>query len=135
MKNEQHSKILDLLAEGKITFDQARDLFDAVDNAKPEEPQTASSSSVKVKAQWLNINVVEHGNVVVEMRIPLKLIRAGVKLGALIPPEVMKKMGENHIDFDFSNINPDNIEELIEGISEMTINVSDGGDGVRMWCD
>lgn len=135
MKNEQHSKILDLLAEGKITFDQARDLFDAVDNAKSEEQPVTSSPSTKVKAQWLNINVVEHGNVVVEMRIPLKLIRAGVKLGALIPPDVMKKMGENNIDFDFSNINPDNIEELIDGISEMTINVSEGGDGVRMWCE
>ncbi len=132
---EQSKKILDMLAEGKITVDEAAKLLDALKEAeKPIEP-TPALVVTKPKPQWLIMNIIEGGQIKMEMRIPLKLIRAGVKLGAMMPPEVLKKMGEQNMHFDLNNINPENIEELIDGLGEMTINMVDGGDGVRMYCE
>lgn len=132
---DQSKRILDMLAEGKITVDEAARLLDALKETTTSSDNAFTSSSPKLKPQWLIMNIIEGGQVKMEMRIPLKLIRAGVKLGALMPPEVLKQMGDQNIRFDFNNINPDNIEELIDGLSEMSINMVDGSDGVRMWCE
>lgn len=132
---EQSKKILDMLSEGKITVDEAARLLDALKGAQTTSEGTPPSQGIKPKPQWLIMNIIEGGQVKMEMRIPLKLIRAGVKLGAMMPPEVLKKMGEQNMHFDLNNINPENIEELIDGLGEMSINMVDGSDGVRMYCE
>ncbi len=132
---EQSKKILDMLAEGKITVDEAAKLLDALKEAEKPIDAPPALAVMKPKPQWLIINIIEGGQMKMEMRIPLKLIRAGVKLGAMMPPEVLKKMGEQNVPFDLNNIKPENIEELIDGLGEMTINMVDGSDGVRMYCE
>lgn len=132
---EQSKKILDMLSEGKITVDEAARLLDALKGAQTTSEGAPPSQGIKPKPQWLIMNIIEGGQVKMEMRIPLKLIRAGVKLGAMMPPEVLKKMGEQNTHFDLNNINPENIEELIDGLGEMSINMVDGNDGVRMYCE
>ncbi len=75
----------------------------------------------------------------VDVKVPLGLVRAGLKLTSLIPPQAMeeinKSMAEHGMSIDFSSLKPDTIEELIEALREMEVNVdSKNGDNVRVYC-
>lgn len=75
----------------------------------------------------------------VHVKIPIALVRSGLKLTSLIPPVAMdqinKSMSEHGMSVDFTNLKPEDIDELIEGLREMEINVdSKDGDTVRVYC-
>ena len=63
----------------------------------------------------------------VNIRVPVALIRAGMKLTSIIPPSaynhVDKSLKDKGFDFDLRNIKPENIEELIEAMGELEVNV------------
>lgn len=84
--NEQRKDILDMLAEGKITADEAEQLIAALDRSRPAN---ATSSDVRPAAapKYLRVEVdtMEGGEPGrVNVRVPLQLLRAGVRLAALI---------------------------------------------------
>ena len=75
----------------------------------------------------------------VDIRVPLGLVRAGMRLKSFIPPHAMEhinsNMREHGLKFDLNNIKPDDIEELIRNLADMEINVkSKNGDAVRVYC-
>jgi len=75
------------------------------------------------------------------------VLRAGVRLAGLIPPQardhVNEALRERGIPFDLSQIKPDNLEELVDQLNELTIDVdvnNRGGYGdekvkVRVFCE
>ena len=136
---EERSRILGLLAEGKITADEAEKLLEALDSPQPERPspeETLKSSMPK----YLYVKVVSVDGDNVDVKVPLSLVRAGLKLTSLIPPQAMdqlnESMGEHCMSIDFSNLKPEDIEELVEALREMEINVdAANGDNVRVYCD
>ncbi len=74
-----------------------------------------------------------------DVKIPIALVRSGLKLTSLIPPQAMDQinssMAEHGMSVDFANLKPEDIDELIEGLREMEINVDGaGGDVVRVYC-
>jgi hypothetical protein len=75
----------------------------------------------------------------VDVRVPLGLIRAGMKLTTLIPAQAMdhinSAMREKGVNFDLNSIKPDDIEELLKNLTDMEVNVkSKNGDTVRVYC-
>jgi hypothetical protein len=75
----------------------------------------------------------------VDVKIPLALVRSGLKLTSLIPPQAMdqinEQMAEKGMSIDFSNFKPEDIDELIEALREMEINVDSAeGDNIRVFC-
>ncbi|MFU8890803.1 MAG: hypothetical protein ACNA76_03975 [Anaerosomatales bacterium] len=75
----------------------------------------------------------------VDVKVPLAVLRAGLKLTSLIPPQAMdqisESMGEHGMSLDFNNLKPEDIEELIASLREMEINVhSENGENVRVFC-
>ena len=68
-----------------------------------------------------------HGPVKVNIRVPMQLLRAGVRLAGLIPPQarehVNEAMRERGIPFDLSQIKPDNLQELVDHLNDLTIDV------------
>ncbi len=75
----------------------------------------------------------------VNVKIPLSLVRAGLKLTSLIPPQAMdqinKSMSEHGMSMDFSSMKAEDVEDLIAALREMEINVdSADGDNVRVYC-
>ena len=75
----------------------------------------------------------------VDVKIPIALVRSGLKLTSLIPPQAMDQindsMSEHGMSIDFSNLKPEDIDELVEALREMEINVdSANGDKVRVYC-
>jgi hypothetical protein len=75
----------------------------------------------------------------VNIRIPLKIIRAGIKLKSLIPQEAQEKidekLGEKGVKFKLEDISEENIHELMEALTEFEVNVEDRkGENVRIYC-
>jgi hypothetical protein len=74
------------------------------------------------------------------VKIPLALVRSGLKLTSLIPPAAMDKineqMNDSGVSIDFSNLKPEDIDDLIHALREMEVNVdSKNGDKVRVYAE
>ena len=142
--SEDRSRILSLLAAGKITADEAERLLDALDTgaaAGPAGPAFTGDPSPLAAAlpKYLYVQVSGSTGDNVHVKIPIALVRSGLKLTSLIPAQAMdqinKSMSEHGMSVDFTNLKPEDIDELIESLREMEINV-DGKDGdvVRVYC-
>jgi hypothetical protein len=69
----------------------------------------------------------------------MQLLRAGVRLTALIPPrareEVNAAMAGEGIPFDINQLKPENLEELIEHLSDFTVDVDNANAKVKVYCE
>lgn len=144
--SEDRKRILGMLAEGKITADEADLLLDSIGTTpEPAAPAPAPSPS----ADWPTgpsasgtpkfMYVKVTGKDQVDVKVPLALLRTGLKLTSLIPPQAMEQintsMSEAGMSFDLNNIKPEDIEDIIESLREMEVNVkSADGDDIRVFC-
>jgi hypothetical protein len=141
---DDRSRILDLLAAGKITAEEAGRLLDALETnaGQPAGAETREGTGVKTvesaipKFIYVKVHSVKGDNV--NVKIPLALVRAGLKLTSLIPPQaanqINKSMAEKGMSFDLSSIKPEDLEEVIEALREMEVNVDAvNGDVVRVY--
>jgi hypothetical protein len=154
--SEERSRILTMLAEGTITAEEAGRLLDALESrsqaqtggAGPATGETAGSAAAATGAEseaagrppkYMYVKVVSVSGDNVDVRIPLNLVRSGLKLTSLIPPQAMEQinqsMSEHGMSFDLASFKPEDIEELIMALREMEVNVdSKNGDNVRVYC-
>ena len=138
---EERTRILSLVAEGKITAEEAARLLDALESHGTQtavaEPPARTGATGAPKFMYVKVVSTEGDNV--NVKIPLGLVRAGLKLTSLIPPQAMeqinKQMAASGMAIDFANLKQEDIEELIESLREMEIDVdSKNGDNVRVYC-
>ena len=139
--NEQVKDILDMVAEGKVTAAEAEQLIAALER---DQPPTASSLDVrpKGKAKYLRVVVdaLENGEPTrVNVRVPLQLLRAGVQLAALIPPQALGRanaeLNKSGVPLDLTQLKPEQLEELVEHLAEMTVEVDQPDAQVRIFCE
>jgi len=135
-------KILDMLSSGQITAEEAERLLDAVERpAAPGEP--AARSAPKYLCVMVDAPEGSAANsanpITVNVRVPLQLLRAGVKLASLLLPEALaianRSLGEKGIKLDLSQLNAGNVDELIEALREMTVDVDAEGARVKVFCE
>jgi SHOCT-like domain len=142
--NEQRRQILQMLAEGKITADEAERLIDALEREQPESPPGAAP---RPKSRPKYLRVVVHweddsggdGPGRVNVRVPLQLLRAGVRLTSLIPPQALTKanaeLDKSGVPIDLTQLKPQHIEELIEQLDELTVDVDQPDAKVQVFCE
>ena len=130
--NENRKQILQMLSQGQITAEEAESLIAALERERPAE------ALPKVKAKFLRV-MVEDGPTKVNVRVPMQLLRAGVKLASLIPPQARIKldsaMRENGMMIDLSQLKPENLEELIDQLNDLTVDVDDKNAKVRVFAE
>jgi len=135
--NEERKKILEMLQQGKITVEEAEKLLTAL--ASPEETQ---SGAEKPACKYLKV-MVEPGPQSedrdrVNIRVPMKLIRAGLKFAAFVPKHahasINKALHEKGIEADFTQITQQDIEEIVSQLSDLTVEV-EGKEKVRICCE
>ena len=142
--NENRKKILQMLAEGKISVEEAARLLSLMgEESGPEVNGAASADVPKPNPKYLYIRVepkaghhsdfehkghgsfAEHGRV--NVRIPVGLIRAGIKLKALIPPQVAedvnRAMKDKGMSFDIRDLKDEYLEELLTALCNTGIDV------------
>jgi hypothetical protein len=142
--NEQRRQILDMLAEGKITADEAERLIDAVARDQPESPPAAVDRP-KPRPKFLRVVVTSEdtaggdGPSRVNVRVPLQLLRAGVRLASLIPPQALLKVNaeleKSGVPIDLTQLKPQQLEDLIDQLDEVIVDVDDPGSTVRVFCE
>jgi hypothetical protein len=140
--NEQHRQILQMLAEGKITADEAERLMDALERERPESPAGAAPGP-KPRPKYLRVAVVDNsgddGPGRVNVRVPLQLLRAGVRLTSLIPPQALTRvnaeLNKSGVPIDLTQLKPQDVEELIEQLGDVTVDVDDPSTTVHVFCE
>jgi hypothetical protein len=75
----------------------------------------------------------------VNIRVPMQLLRSGVRLAGLIPvqarehvEEAMRKKG---MPMDLSSIRPENLEEIVDQLQDVQIDVDDDKAKVRIYAE
>ena len=137
--NDNRRQILDMLAQGKITAEEAERLIAALE--KSAAGATAMSESDKVKYLRVLVDTKDplEGPTKVNVRVPMQLLRAGVRLTGVIPAsareEVNSALRKEGIAFDINNVTPQNLEELIEQLRELTVDVDNENTKVRVFCE
>jgi hypothetical protein len=142
--NEQRGQILEMLAENKITADEAGRLIDALGRDRPESP-TGGVSSPTHRPKYLRVVVNAEddgaggGPSRINIQVPLQLLRAGVRLTSLVPPQALTKvnaeLSKSGAPIDLTELKPQHLEELIEHLDEVSIDVDDPGAKVQVFCE
>ena len=142
--NEERRRILTMLAENKISAHEAEALLDAM---SPGTPSVSSSGltphAASTQPKYLRVLVEGHeeGHTgKVNVRVPFNLIRAGVRLAALIPAAahgpVNKALAEHGIEFDVSKLKAEDLEGLVQHLTDLTVDVDGAhGEKVRVYCE
>jgi hypothetical protein len=132
--SETRRQVLEMLAAGKITAAEAERLIAALEkDASPALQFEAEETPRRPRPKYLRVMVEaddageSHGPIRVNTRVPMQLLRAGVKLAHLIPAQarnhVDKALHDKGIPFDMSGIKPENLEELVDQLSDLTVDV------------
>jgi hypothetical protein len=156
--NESRRQILEMLAAGKITADEAERLIAASEpSAGNGQGSTAGSAgnggaaaAAKSRPRYLRVLVeadesmtgLKGGTTTVNVRVPMQLLRAGVRLAGLIPIQAHQQLdealGKHGVPLTLSQIKPENLEELIDHLEDLTVDV-DGKNAnttkVRVFCE
>jgi hypothetical protein len=144
--SEDRRSILQMLAEGKVTADEAERLIAALErpsaNALPGAGPTPTGPS-RPPPKYLRVAVDTdegHGGPTkVNVRVPMQLLRAGVRLSSIIPAHAREKvnaaMARNGVDFDINSLKPENLEALIEQLNDLTVDVDQERTKVRIFCE
>ena len=146
--SEERRQILGMLAEGKITVDEAERLLAHLESlGSSAERPNASAPGVAGAGpgeqtrpaearppKYLRVLVDDPDGDNVNIRVPFELIRTGIQLGAMLPSEARDALRAKGIDV--SALNGQQGEQLVAALRELTVEVNDAeGDKVRIFCE
>jgi hypothetical protein len=137
--NDNRRQILDMLAQGKLTAEEAERLIAALERNAGGAVAMTENDKVKYLRVLVDTNDPLDGPTKVNVRVPMQLLRAGVRLTGVIPAsartEVNNALRKEGIAFDINNVTPQNLEELIEQLRELTVDVDNENTKVRVFCE
>jgi hypothetical protein len=125
---EDRKRILKMVEEGKISSEEAVKLLDALEDKSP---------NIESKGRWLKVKVLKKGSQKVNVKIPLKLIKVGVKIGGkldiVLPEKAKEQLSEKGINIEgikdlekFEDV----FNELEKQAPMELVNVDDGDEKV-----
>jgi hypothetical protein len=141
--SEDRRKILELLAEQMITAAEAERLLSALERSASAAPPRSEATAGRPKYLRVQVDAQDdqHGGapVKVNIKVPMQLLRAGVRLSALIPApareQVSAAMRERGVPFDLGQLRPENLEEVLEQLNDLTVDVDQDRAKVRVFCE
>ena len=152
--SDETRRVLDLLAQGKITVDEADRLIKAVCADRPAETATADTATDggRQRVRWVRINIHKpakdqtHTPKDVNIRVPIAVVKGGMRLGAIIATfageKAAQRMKERGLDLDLSTINGDlsrmngtEFDSFMKSLDDMNIEIDDGKSQVRITCE
>ncbi len=136
--SEHRRRILDMLAAGKITADEAEKLISALPDA--EAPAAASAAAAEGEGKYIRIEVnkpAQYGlrEKNVKIRVPMSVLKSGLKIGSLLRfndgrwAERLKARG---VDIDFSQLDAAQLDTLLTQVGDVSIDVDNGKATIRV---
>lgn len=133
--SEETRKVLEMLSNGKINVQEAEQLLQAV------TAPGAGADDKKAEPQYFRILVNKPAREgrkaeAVNIRVPMTVVRGGLRLGSLFPGMLAKKKVQlaNGGELDLSKVTYTDLEAMIKDIGELTVDV-DGDAQVRIRCE
>ncbi|PIE52569.1 hypothetical protein CSA37_06005 [Candidatus Fermentibacteria bacterium] len=133
--NNPRMKILEMLAEGKIDADEASALLEKINSSEKEaERAVEPEPSGRKPPRYLRIVVDSADGDKVNVKVPMSLIKTGIKLSALMPEDAADAVKDHGIDLGALRDLP--ADELVEALRELEVDVdSADGDTVRVFTE
>lgn len=139
-------RILDMLEQGKINAADAERLLSALgsgESAAQSAGEGPSGRSERPRPRYLRVVVAERpatlDNPTVNIRVPLQLLRAGMRFSSLLPESarvpVEGALKDKGFSFDLKDISPEMLEEFVDAFAEFSLDVNDDEDQVRIFCE
>jgi hypothetical protein len=131
---EEGRKVLEMLASGQVSVPEAEQLLQAL--AAPGRPEEPSAEPryfrVLINKPARDGKKAENVNI----RVPITVVRGGLRLSALLPGMLGKKtiQLDDGTEIDLSKIHYTDLEAMIKDIGELTVDV-DGDAQVRIRCE
>lgn len=142
--SDERRQILQMLADGKINADEAERLLAALDiNKGAESKREGATGGGLGKPKFLHIKVeaepgTHHRHENVDIKIPLILVKAGIKLGALMPEKARfrlnEHLGEKGLNIDLNQLSSEDMETILQSLTESSIDVTSDKEKVRIYC-
>jgi hypothetical protein len=140
MSNNQ-KKILEMLAAGKISVAEAERLLSLTQPENSAEP-----AETKKVPRFLHVQITPKPDCLdasrcqnVNIRVPMALLKAGIKLASLIPPsaynDVDSALKDKGIRMDLRDINPENIEEIVAALGDLQVEIDDPNNYVKVFAE
>ncbi len=138
---EQRKKILEMLAAGTVNAEEAERLIAALENNNIE-PKTQKQTTKKTP-KFLHVKVehaaemnCKHQNV--DIKIPILLLKAGMKLSSMIPEssknEINAHLNDKGIHLDLNSVDSKDIDTIMSALSESSIDIDTETEKVRIFC-
>ena len=137
-------RVLELLAQGKVSVEEADRLLRAIADGEPRSKDADAPPVGRPKPRFVRIFVHQaarngHANKDVNIRVPLAIVRSGMRLGALIPglagEQVSARLRERGLDIDFSKLDAAAIDEVLKELCETNIEIDADKAQVRITCE
>jgi hypothetical protein len=149
--SENQKKILQMLAEGKISVDEAQRLLMLI-GVEDDKTNVSSNSDKRENKlpRYLHIIVEPKPGAInednhrfhrhkVNVRVPFGLIRAGIKLATLIPSDaaeqVDKAFKEKGLHFDIRHLKDGELEEMVSALRDSEIFVDSDNETVKLYAE
>ncbi|MDA2810330.1 hypothetical protein O4J56_06735 [Nocardiopsis sp. RSe5-2] len=130
--SEERRQILEMVAEQKIGADEAERLIAALDDGRP-------AARPKYLRVLVDASDGGEGNSRINVRVPLELLRAGVRLAALVPPHALARanaeLDRAGVPIDLTELKPQDLEALIDHLGDVTVDVDDPDAKVQVYCE
>ena len=113
---EERARILSMVAEGKISADEAERLLSALEDGE------LNHVVKKGRARWLKVRVYKNGSDKpnVKVNIPLALLKMGAKIGGKLninlPEKARREMAEKGINLSGAKDLPE-LEKILDGLA------------------
>ena len=134
--SEETRAVLEMLSNGKVSVQEAEQLLQAV-----TMPSQSSDERKATEPRYFRILVnrpAREGKKAeaVNIRVPMTVVRGGLRLGSLFPGMLAKKKFQlaNGDEVDLSKVTYADLEAMIKDIGELTVDV-DGDAQVRIRCE
>lgn len=141
--SDNRKRILEMLESGKINAEEAIKLLSAIENTGRGSDETKSPVAKTIK--YLRVLVDSPGKPgserpeKVNVRVPVSLIKAGMKFTSLIPHDaaghVEGALREKGINFNLKNIKDEDIDALINALRELEVDINGGEGKVRIYAE
>lgn len=137
--DENRRKILELLAQGKVSVADAERLLEKIARLDPAdtddgEDEAAPAGSAKGAPKFLRVVVQDVTGENINVRVPLALVKTGVRLSALLPREAREAVEEQGVDLNGLSALKGN--ELAHALADLEVDARDiTGSSVRVFCE
>jgi len=135
--NDNRMQVLQMLAAGQVSAEEADGLIAALDK-QPAAPLGRAVEATARNPRYLRIFVEEHetgGDAPTKVNI----LRAGVRLTSLIPNSAKNQINEalrkNGVPIDVTQLKPEDLDELVVHLADLTIDVEEKDTKVRIFAE